>query len=443
MSEVFGPCEPRIGKTSPTPWTGLARKGLARTAVAMAIVAVATLARPAAATPAPASGEPTLPSPATLEDLLARAAAHHPGLAAARMERLAEEERVPQARSLPDPSLSLQARTMDRQVGVGVSQMLPLAGRRERNAAIAQEGANAAGRRAQARALAVDAEVAGAYSELVYLLRAQELVAENLALVGQLVEVALARYRTGEAPYADVLRAQLELARVEDELRSLQDVEGAAEGRLNAALGRPATAPLPELAPLPAADVALSDEEVLAAVAEANPSLAATRHETAAAGQRLELARRNGTPDLMLGAELMRSFEMDRFGAGIMVGVNLPIRKERRAAEVREAEARVAASAARETEAGLGLQAEARLALYRYRDAGRRVALYADRLIPQAEQSLAATQTAYRSAEATFGELIETARMALELRMTLERLRADRLQGLASLESLVGRRVRP
>lgn len=442
MREAFGPCESEIGKTT-VPWTAVPWTAKAKTTLAVAILALATLAGPAAATTVPAGGEPSLPSPATLEDLLAWASEHHPALEAARMEQLAEEERVPQARSLPDPSLNLLVRTMNREAGVGVAQMLPLAGRRERNAAIAREGANAAGRRVEARALAVAAEVAGASAELVYLLRARDLVAENLALVGQLEQVALSRYRTGEAPYADVLRAQLELARVEDELRSLRDVEGAAEGRLNAALGRPATAPLPPPDALPAADVDLTDEGVLAAVAEANPELAATRHETAAAGRKLELARRNGTPDLMLGAELMRSFEMDRFGVGIMAGINLPVRKERRAAEVREAEARVAASTAREAEADLGLQAAARMALFRYRDAGRRISLYADRLIPQAGQSLAATETAYRSGEASFGELIETARMALELQMTLERLRADRLQGLAALETLMGRRVRP
>lgn len=421
---------------------GRRRSGRAAAFVLATLAAVA-VAPAALAASGPTTEEPSLPSPATLEDLLAWAAARHPALEGARMEQLAEEARVPQAGALPDPSLNLLAGSLERKLGIGLAQMLPLAGRRDRQAEIARAEARAAGSRVEERALAVAAEVTAAYSELVYLLRARDLVAGNLALLGQLEQVALARYRTGEAPYADALRAQLELARVEDELRSLRDAEGAAGGRLNAALGRPSAAPLPELAAPPAAEAEVSDEEVVAALAEGNPSLAAVRHETAAAAGRLELARRNGTPDLMLGAELMRSFEMDRFGAGLMVGINLPVRRERRAAEIREAEARFAASSAREAEADLGLQAETRLALFRYRDAGRRAALHADRLVPQAEQSLTALRTAYRSSEATFGELIEAARLALELRTTLERLRADRLQGLASLEALAGRRLRP
>lgn len=376
---------------------------------------------------------------ATLEGALAYAQANHPALQAVRLEREAEEAMVPQARSLPDPTLSLQVATMERRVGVGASQMIPLAGRRGLQGAVAEEGARAASRMVEARALEVAAGVVNAFSELAYLVRAQVLMTENLRLVEGLEQVALARYRTGESPFADVVRAQVEVARVEDELRSLREVEEAAVASLNAAMGRAAGAPLPLPEGVPPVSVEPSDEEVLRGLEERNPELGVLRHQAAAAGHRLEIARRNGTPDLMVGVELMHSGEMNRTGLGAMVGINLPIWRERRVAEIRETGARAAAAAAREAEAGLSLEAEARMAMFRYRDAGRRAELYEVRLIPQAEQSLAATQAAYRTGEATFGEVVETARLALEFRLTLERVRAERLQQAAELDRLTGR----
>lgn len=413
---------------------------LARTGGVGAVVAVMVVC---GAFPVAVLAEPVSPASLTLEEALARAAASHPALEAARLERQAEEEAVSQARALADPNLSVQAASMERRLGVGVSQMLPLGGKRELHGEIAREHARAAARMVDARGLAVAAEVVSAFAEWVLLRRARELVAENLVLVGQLEQVALARYRTGDAPYADVVRAQVELARVENELRSLDDVRSAAMSRLAVAMGQPAQTPLPPPGELPRVVIAPGDEELLAGLEAANPELAAIRHQVAASLRAQELAGRNGIPDLMIGVEVMRSGQMRRNGAGAMVGINLPIWRQRRSAEGREAAARAGAMAAREVEMSLGLQAEARMTLFRFRDAGRTQELYESRLIPQAGQALAAMQTAYRAGEASFADLVETARLVLELQLGRERAHAECWQHLARLEELIGRRLRP
>ena len=390
--------------------------------------------------PAWAGEEATL---ATLEGALAYAAAHHPGLAAARAERDAAEARIIPAGTLPDPMLGLAARSVEREVGIALSQTFPLAGKRQLKAAAAREEARAAENMLHARWLEVAAEVVSAFSEFAFLARARALTEENLALLKQLEEVARARYRTAQAPYADVVRAQVELGRVEDELRSLTEGESAAAGRLNAALGRSVGAPLPPLAGLPEVVQELAAEEVEAAVSAANPELAALAHQVAAAQQELEVAQRIRVPDLTVGVEVMRSGAMRRTGVGVMAGINLPIWRDCCRAEVREAAARVEASAARRAERELALLSQARLALYRFRDATRRGELYAGRLIPQSQQALAAMVTAYRAGEATFADLVETSRMALEFQLARERARVEQLQQLAELERLTGRRWWP
>jgi len=393
----------------------------------------------AVALPAVAADEAAL---ATLEGALAYAAVHHPGLAAARAEREAAEARIVPAGTLPDPMLTFSARSMEREVGVGISQTFPLAGKRGFRAAAAREEARAADRMLEARQLEVAAEVVNAFSEFAFLARARALTEANLGLLKQLEEVALARYRTAQAPYADVLRAQVELGRVEDELRSLTEVEGAAAARLNAAMGRAVGAPLPPPAGLPEVVWELAAEEVEAAVGAANPELAALAHQVAAAQQELEVVRRIRVPDLMVGVEVMRSGEMQRTGLGVMAGINLPIWRDCCRNEVREAAARVEASAARRAERELAVLSQLRLALVRFRDAARRGQLYSERLIPQSEQAVAAVLAAYRAGEVTFADVVETARMVLEFQLARARAQVEQLQQLAELERLTGRRWR-
>jgi len=331
---------------------------------------------------------------------------------------------------------------LERVVGVGISQTFPLAGKRGFRAAAAREEARAADRMLEARQLEVAAEVVNAFSEFAFLARARALTEANLGLLKQLEEVALARYRTAQAPYADVLRAQVELGRVEDELRSLTEVEGAAAARLNAAMGRAVGAPLPPPAGLPEVVWELAAEEVEAAVGAANPELAALAHQVAAAQQELEVVRRIRVPDLMVGVEVMRSGEMQRTGLGVMAGINLPIWRDCCRNEVREAAARVEASAARRAERELAVLSQLRLALVRFRDAARRGQLYSERLIPQSEQAVAAVLAAYRAGEVTFADVVETARMVLEFQLARARAQVEQLQQLAELERLTGRRWR-
>jgi outer membrane protein, heavy metal efflux system len=388
-------------------------------------------------------GAPQLPDSATLEDYLAYAAEHSPALKAAVARWDAATRVGPQRRSLPDPMLSLSVAEMEQRTSVGLSQMLPFFGKRALQGGMADETAAAAESQLEVTRLTVFARVVAAYSDYVFASQALASIEENLALVQQLEQVMLARYRTGDAPYADLVRAQLERGRLEDEVRSWQDRIPAEGALLNAAIGRPADAPLPPPGALRAYPLLLDEREVLAEVRESNPELASLRHEVAAAGLGIDLARRAYYPDLWIGMEYMRSGEMNRGGVGGMVSVTLPVRRARLRSGVQEAEARHEAARAMEEEAANVLEGEARGALFRYNDARRKAALYRDELVPQGRQSLEATEAAYGAGEASYQDLIESYRTVLSFELVLARAVADQVRHLAELELYVGRRLRP
>ena len=68
--------------------------------------------------------------------------------------------------------------------------------------------------------------------------------------------------------------------------------------------------------------------------------------------------------------------------------------------------------------------------------------LYANTLIPQAEQSLKATRTAFKAGDADIQSLLDAERQLLQFRLERERAAADHLKSAAKLEKVVGRRLK-
>jgi outer membrane protein TolC len=87
------------------------------------------------------------------------------------------------------------------------------------------------------------------------------------------------------------------------------------------------------------------------------------------------------------------------------------------------------------------LRADLELALYKYRDAGRKINLYRDTLVPKAEQSLGVTMEAFMTGAGTSLDLIDAEKTLLELQLAYYRALTDQAQKLAEIETLVGREL--
>ena len=397
--------------------------------------------------PAPAPAKAEWPENPSLQDYLDYAVAHNPGLASAYDQWKAAMERVPQARSLDDPRVSYRVAVarMMRTHEVAVEQMLPWFGKLDLRAAVAVEEANAAHRRAEVERLKLEAEVKNAYYEYYYLSRSIAVVRENLTLVKYLEEVALVRYRTASAGHPDVIRSQVELGKLDDDLRTLEDSRGSAAARLNAMLNRPAEAPLPWPAAIREEPVDVPDEQVLAWMRETSPELKGLGHDIARERQAIELARKDFYPDIGVGVGYMNFREIDESQNGHMVvgmvSVTLPIWRDKYAAGVREAESRHQAALKSRADRENRLAAEAKMAAYQLRDAHRKIGLYRDNLVPKARQSLEATLAAYRAGSVPFADLVDAERLLLEFQLDYERALANHGQRLAELERIVGREL--
>lgn len=405
--------------------------------------------------PAPGQQPPPLPvldEGAGLADYLRFAALNNAGLESAFQRWRAADERIPQARSLPDPEIMYEYMVRDPDSGlgadehmVGVSQMFPWFGTLSLRGAAASREAEAAQRRFEAAVLEVALRVSSAYFELHNLRREIELTRENIELLQQFERVARARYRVATGSHPDIIRVQVELGRLEDRLRQVQDLWAPQAARLNAALNRAPDEPVPAPAILPDDRLDAPDAQVLQWAAAANPELLAMGEEIEAGRIGTDLARRAYYPDFRvslahtINVDPMMGEESRNNPLRAGVGFTLPIWRGRLDAAVREAVARRLAAAHSLEEERNTLAAEVREALFAHRDAQRRVELFRDTLIPKATESLQASLAGYQAGTVSFLDLLDTERTLLEFQLSFERARADRAIGLARLDRLAGR----
>jgi len=411
--------------------------------------------RVARAATATAPAEPELGNGSQLGDYLTYAALHSAELRSAFAAWKAALEEVPQVRAMPDPRFTYRnyIRAVETRVGpqrnaYEISQTFPWLGKLELRGDIAAEQAQAAFHRFEAARLRLFYRVYKAYGEYYYLGRAIRSTDQNVALLDQIESIARRRYAVGADSHPDVIRAQIEQVKLAERLRTLQNLRAPTMARLNSTLNRPAKTPLPWPAEIPAPSSDFSDEQLLAWAAQVNPEVRALTGEIAARRLGIELARKEYFPDITVGVSAidtgsargaMSVSDSGKDPVIAMISLNIPIWWDKISAGVRQARWRHLRAVNDKAALLNNLSADVAMALFEFQDAGRKVSLYRDTLIPKAKQSLEASQTAYTSGKADFQDYLDAQRVLLEFQLSRDRSRADRAQSMAKLDMLIGK----
>ena len=382
----------------------------------------------------------------TLQDYLRYASLNNAGLKAAYEQWQGALEQIPQAKALPDPQMQYgyYTRQSDMQMNqmVSVMQMFPWFGKIDARTEAAMKNAQAVYQTYQASRLALFREVKEGFYECAYLAKATDIAKENLELLRHFEEVARTKYTAAEAGQPDVIRAQVELARMEYVLRSLEQLRKPTVSKLTKALTLPADTNLPwprveafEAAPL-------EYEQLVNLLRQNNPELAGLDFELMAAKSRIELAKKNFYPDIGVGVEwteFERSSGMSgRDSVALMFQINLPLWRDSYSAGQRQAQAMASGIEQEKIDTENTLLAKAAQSYYDYSDSIRRIRLYHDALIPKGKELLQASEAAYRAGTIDFLSLIDAQRMLLDYYLSYQRALADNRQKLAELEMIVG-----
>lgn len=364
-----------------------------------------------------------LPSPLRLEQAVQLAREHRAEIAAARARARASAQRPAIVSALDDPEVSpsvdhLPFMLNGADVSLGFEQRFPLSGIRGDRRRAAEADAQRV--RAEADKVQIDVEL-NATSAFLMLQERREMarvLEEQRALAEQMTRAATARYAAGTGPQADALRAQIEAARLDGQRRSIVAEVRAAEVMLNVGLGRPAGAPVPPLEAPAQTEAPPAPEEVRAAAFDGRPELRAGAAEIDRAQAEVAAMQSMYAPMAMVRTGPAYTMT-DGPGWMVMVGVSIPLWRDKLGAGVAEAQAmaemaRSDLTAMRRMVEGEALSAREQVAASRERYLSLR-----DEVIPRAKQAIDPSLAGYASGQLPLVSVIEAAQVLWMAQMEL------------------------
>ena len=399
-------------------------------------------------------------APEQLRDLIATALERHPRIQAARRRVAAAANEIPQARALPDPMLNNTfwpiadnaLQTAAGRVGhqMGINQDVPWPEKLDARAAVAAREVEVA----QAEVVEIEKEIVEAvqlaYYELWYAQRAIEIVEDNQELVDDLLQVSEARYRTG-GTQQDVLRAELEADKLEEELIELRRRVERARADLGALVRQPADLMPDATMELPKGVTRVDLMELITEAERCNPTLRGLAAEIARDLERQRLAQLQKYPDFQFGLGWSLVTEDDAVSPvanghdniNFTVGLTLPVWKEKIAAGIREAANRRASTAQlREAERDR-LYGELRRLVAAAEAAIEQIELFERQLIPRTEQTLNLATADYRGERTDFFNLIDIYQELLAFQLQLARTRTTLAGTIVEIERAAGCSLTP
>ncbi len=372
----------------------------------------------------------------TLETYIATATSNNSEVLAKEKAFEAALQRIPQAKSLADPTLSagvfvspVETRVGPQRARVSLSQAFPWFGtlRAQGNAAALE--AEAAHKALLLARQTVAYQVAAAYYPLYEWQVQLTLEEDNISQLKQFKEIATAKYENGNGTLSDVLRVDIELEESVTKRDILLEQKTALFTRFNRLLHRadssevslPDTLALP---PLPSASVDA-----------AHPALEAIRLQEQAAQARESVAQKAGMPRLGVGVDYVITGQRTDVAAGMAdngkdawmphVSVSLPLFRKKYEAAAKEARLSGEMYAQQHEALNNTFHSELENTRFELKKQHQLFGLY-QRQISETKRILELEQAAYRNSGEEFEELIR-------LQLTLLAYRQKQISALTAL----------
>lgn len=260
--------------------------------------------------------------------------------------------------------------------------------------------------------LKIDAEVAQAFFMLNEKRKLEEILAQQVDIAATLVKLAAARHGIAAATQADVLRVEIEEARLRSRLAVAGAEVRAAEAMFSAAIGALPSTPVPALRMQEALERIVnlpSLDSALAMAFSRRPELKISKAEIQRARAEVDVMKSMYAPMAMVRVGMADTGAAGR-GYMLMVGVSVPIWFGRLKAGVREADA-MAAMASSDQEAMLRMiHGEVAAALESLRGAALNLRAFQSDLMPRAERAIGPAMAAYGSGTLPLSSVLEASK---------------------------------
>lgn len=400
---------------------------------------------------APSAGwAQTLELPALLEE----ARRNNPEISSIKEKIKAREASARAEGYLDDPSLKVELEDLSRihplNIAPGnamltrytISQGFQFPGKLALRRRIAYKDVLGAKAELASKELEIEGRVKEAYLDYAFLNESIKKTGELKGIIGNISEIAQARYSTGLSTQQDVIKAQVESTMLANELITLDSGREIAAARLKAAAGRPQASEMENPGDLPRERVQFDTDRLIKAAVERNPGVKMAEFEAEANELNVELSRKNYYPDFMVGfAPIQRDGRLDSYD--LMFQVNIPIWRGKYDNRTKEAASNALAMRSKVMAEKNVRGLEVKEAALQVEAADRMRTLYETGLLPQVEISFESALKNYQAGKIDFMTLLDTERELKKTRIDHLRTILEYRKRLATLERVSGTGLGP
>jgi len=386
-----------------------------------------------------------------LRSLLDETLERNPEILAARLKLQAMRQRAAQERSRPDPMFSVgyqsaggplpgQGLGMEPTANIGfmVSQGLPARGKLQLKERIALKDADAMTQEYYQAQLGVVSRVKTAWHRLHHADAMLEILDESRALTERILRATEARYASGKAMQAELVKTQTQLTLLEAKRVKIEQERRARLAELNLLRAKDLDADLPKPPDAVAAPLSATLAELEARVRQWSPMVLKERVALEKSELQAALAKKDGALDYTVSAGYYSMGSMPSMYMA-KVDFNLPFftRARQRAMA---AETAIGVDASRRT-----YQSTGNTLLYKLKEdflmqeaAWRLIGIYDGTLRKQAALALESALNAYETGQGDFAGVLMASAMRLEAEESYHEALMDHHLALVRLEEMTG-----
>lgn len=371
----------------------------------------------------------------------------HPAIAAANFTVEAARGGMAAARAVPNPSAegtigkgsALVGDESRLEWGVALTVPLEWIARRGASVRVARAGVEVA--EAEGQVLRRDVELqlrelfwnlAGQQAGVASL---QELESQTLALV----EMVGKRVEKGEARPVEVVRVEIELEKVRNDLEAARTLLAAGQAEIGLWFGGSTGAIIEVVADFDTLPVAVDRDAALADARANNPQLAAVRAGTQSLQAEIDVEKVARFPAFSVTG--FTDYELDKFAFGLKVGIDLPIWNWN-SGRINQAKARLAAGQKLAEVSALELDSAVLQAHAACQSSSQTATRLKNNVVPRSESAASQIEKSYQFGEASLLEVIDARRTVLESRRNYIAALAQAQIDCSRLGSLVAKEPR-
>jgi len=385
----------------------------------------------------------------TLEEVVSEALAKNPGVQSALHTVNAQQHKIPQAKSLADPMVSVgwngnlapfsvQEGDPSSYRGIAVSQQLPYPGKLKLRGQIAAKDVDAAQWDYETVRRRIAADVKAAYYDYFFYDKALQITRKDKDLLQKLSSISEARYRVGKAMQQDVLRSQVEISLLLQKITVLELQRATAQARLNTFMTRDPGSTLPPAASVEPAALNEKLDALYALAAKNDTSLQREQQMVEKNQLATQLAHKDYLPDFGV-AYMYQQRPMLPDMNGMTFTVNVPVfYKTKQREQVRQATEEVISAERSRDNRKNELQFELKQNYLSAQASKQLLDLYSKAVVPQSSLALESSMSAYEVGNVDFLTVLSNFSTILNYEVDYYRELANYQTALARMESLAG-----